>query len=243
MDTTIKIMDLDINMISMDTFLSKINDYLTNEYLNVILLASATMLEEAANDSEYREMLSRADLILPGDETLLSMHHVDLLKVAGMVINYKCIDQMLKEMTESKTAYLIARNEQEAEKFNGFCESQYTNIKLVGSCSLNLEQNGDMVINEINSLAPDILVVAVDTPFQESWMIKNCTKMNAKLCIGLGGVINELLEQYKRTPAFFRVLHLEKLYNMIVRNKRLNKIRQARIFKRKIAHYKNSKND
>lgn len=243
METTIRIMDLDIDMISMDSFLSKVEEYLTNDYLNVILFATTKVLEEASENDEYKEMLARAELILPGEEALLSMHHVDVLEVARMVINYQCFDKMLDSIQENSTMYLVGRSEYEMNQMKEYCIRNHPHINIVGTCFLDIEQNGDVVINEINGLAPDILVFSLDSPLQEAWILTNCTKMNAKLCIGMGGVINNIFEQNREMPRFVQMLHLEKLYNLLKKNKRLNKIRQARIFKRKIAHYKNKKSE
>lgn len=243
MDTTIRIMDLDIDMISMDTLISKTEEYLTNDNLNVILFASAQLLEEASENSDYREMLSRADLILPGEEALLSMHHVDVLEVARMVINYRCFDPMLDSIKEPRTAYLAGRTEYETGSMKDYCTRKHPGINIVGTCIMDLQQNQDVIINEINSLAPDILLFSMDTPLQEEWILSNCTKMNARLCIGIGAVIHTILEESKEVPGVIQTLHLEKLYNLIKKNERLIRIRQARIFRRKIAHYKNKKNE
>jgi hypothetical protein len=62
-----------------------------------------------------------------------------------------------------------------------------------------------LLVNEINAVAPDILITALESPFQEEWVIKNSTKLNARLCIGIGSVLQELLkkEEKKGLSAYF----------------------------------------
>lgn len=52
MQTSVKIMDIDVDMISNDVFIQKINDYLTNEKLQVIFFASTEMLNRATQKAE-----------------------------------------------------------------------------------------------------------------------------------------------------------------------------------------------
>ena len=79
MQASVKIMDIDIDMLSNDIFIEKMNEYLKDDHLDVILFASAEMLDRAVEDEKYRELIDSAELFLPGEEALLSTHHVDIL--------------------------------------------------------------------------------------------------------------------------------------------------------------------
>ena len=70
-----------------------------------------------------------------------------------------------------------------------------------------MEEKDDLLVNEINAVAPDILIVALQSPFQEEWVMKNSTKLNAKLCIGVGESLQELTgkkEQPKTAHAWIK---------------------------------------
>lgn len=139
--------------------------------------------------------------------------------------------------------YIISRSETETTQFIEYCKRNHPLINIVGTSYSDLEQNTEMVINNINSLAPDLLICSLDTPLQEEWILKNSTKMNSKLCIAIGGVMSKILEQNKEIPRIIKLMHLERLYQFWIKEKRFNRISRARIFKRKIAHYKNKKSE
>lgn len=65
MQASVKIMDIDVDMMSNDVFVRKMNEYLTDDHLDVIMFASTKMLNKAMEDEEYRALLEKADLFLP----------------------------------------------------------------------------------------------------------------------------------------------------------------------------------
>ena len=50
MQSSVKIMGIDIDMLSNDVFIEKINEYLKDDKMDVILFASADMINHAAED-------------------------------------------------------------------------------------------------------------------------------------------------------------------------------------------------
>ena len=86
MQASVKIMDIDVDMMSNDVFIRKMNEYLTDDHLDVIMFASTKMLNKAMEDEEYRAFLEKADLFLPGEKALLATHHADVLEAGNMVV-------------------------------------------------------------------------------------------------------------------------------------------------------------
>ena len=98
MQASVKIMDIDVDMMSNDVFVRKMNEYLTDDHLDVIMFASTKMLNKAMEDEEYRALLEKADLFLPGEKALLATHHVDALEAGDMVVNYRSLGMMLENL-------------------------------------------------------------------------------------------------------------------------------------------------
>lgn len=242
MGTQINIMGLDVDMISTDILKSKVKEYLENDILNIILFATTKLLEYTVEDENLKELIKEADFILPGDETLLSLHHVDTLKIASMVVDYNSLAYTFQNIElKDKTIYLVAANEKEAAIYMEFFKGSYPEIQILGAFYEALEQNEELVINEINSLTPDILLFLIDTPLQERFIMENKLKLNSKLCIGLGRVNVESSIKQKQSKRVFKNKSLEHLYYFFVENKGIKKIMDTRIFKRKVENYKNKK--
>ncbi len=246
MEAKVNIMGLDVDLISTDSFTNRIEQYLTNDYLNIIFLLSTSMVYDAMEREAYKETLSKAHMLIPGEEALLSEFHVEALRETGIVTNYRCMYQMLDGIKdEHKTMYLVGADEEEMKHFMNVCKEVYPNTRILGAYLVTEDINMELVINEINGANPDILTVIMNSPEQENWIVENAAKINAKLCIGIGGIVKKILQEYKEPPLFFRKFKLERVYyklhlQVVVK---LKKIWQHRIFERKIEHYKNKKGE
>lgn len=241
MNKKIRIMDVDLNMLDNEQLEEKVREYLENDYLNVILLASEKLLLYAAGNPEFREKLLRADLILPGEEELLGMHHGEALKEGGMIVSYRCLERLLPAFRgERKTVYTVYDN----ERYIRFIENAFRNLQfdavLTGS-AMEQELNDESIVNEINSLAPDVLLIAMEVPKQEEWIMAHSTQLNSKLCLGLGGIMDQMITEYKAEPAIIEALHLSWIYNTLFRQNHYKKARKERFFRQKLKEYRKEK--
>lgn len=246
MEAKVNIMGLDVDLMSTDSFTGRIEEYLTNDYLNLIFILSTTMVYDAVEHEEYKETLSKAHLLIPGEEAMLNEFHVEALKETGIVTDYRCMNQVLDSMKDQeKTMYLVGVDKSEMKHFIKLCKEQYPGIRILGAYCVTEEINMELVVNEINGANPDILTVFMNSPEQENWIVENSAKINAKLCIGIGGIIKKMLGEYKEVPILFQKTGLEGFYNRYIRKgmNQVRKIWQNRIFEKKIEHYKNRKGE
>ncbi len=244
MQASVKILDIDVDMITNDVFVQKMNEYLTDDRLDVILFASTDLLNRAVEDESYHELIDRAELFLPGEEALLSAHHVDVLEAGGMVVSCRSFGSVLENLTkEDRTIYIIAKNEQEVSILQEYCRSMQPEIRIIGSYAYDQEWEDAAVINEINSHTPDMILLDMETGIQETWIMEHVSLLNAKLCIAIGGVDRLILAEQKEIPGWIKKLHLEGLYQRLVREQSVRKGFQARIFRKKVVKYNNQAED
>ena len=177
---------------------------------------------------------------------MLTEFHVDALRETGILTNFRCMYQMLEDIKdENRTMYLVGVDESDMKQFIKLCKERFPGINILGAYCVSEELNMELVINEINSANPDVLTVFMNSPEQENWIVENCAKINAKFCIGIGGIIKKMLVEYKEAPLLFRKLGMEDFYSRYIRKRiiKLKKIWQNRIFARKVEHYKNTKGE
>lgn len=244
MNTKINVMGVEISIIEYKQLEDLVKEYLTDDYMNTIFLLSTEMLKKADEDEEYRELLKEVDLLLPGEEAILSTHHGELLKTGGMVVDYTSFIRMLDEMGgQPITMYLLGNSKEEVELITQFCAKKYPLLQIIDTSYLELEANTDVIINSVNGIAPDILLSTIDSSTQAKWFASNYVKLNAKLCINLGDVIETIINDFKGTPKLIHLLHLQGIYNLFISKFQTNNSYRSRIFRKKIAQYKNKKGD
>jgi len=94
--------------------------------------------------------------------------------------------------------YCIGRTKEEIQWMIDYIAGRYPDIIVQGIFCEGMEEKEELLVNEINAAAPDLLIVTLDSPFQEEWVINNSTKLNAKLCIAIGTLCEELMAQRSR---------------------------------------------
>ncbi len=242
-DGKVRIMDLEIDVLDKEALRGKIKKYLSEDGLNVIHFVSSQMLEKYANRPERKEGLEWEDLLLPGEKAVLSQHHGDLLETAGMNVDYRSfISVMLESRKDAKSIFVLAKDEKEML----FLNDLYTRITPIGRVVGQEYVDGDFmpeaVVNEINTQTPDILALSLADESQEQWLSENKSKVNAKLCIVLGDVADQLKREYRGAPAFVRRMGMEAFYYAFRGGLTGINARKKRIFHKKMVNdYNNAK--
>ena len=213
MQSSVKIMGIDIDMLSNDVFIEKINEYLKDDKMDVILFASADMINHAAEDDKYHEIIDKAELFLPGEEALLTNYKVDMLD-----------------------------SEEDVENLRNYCKKNQPELKVAGDCVYSEEIEDAAIVNEINSCTPDILLVDLESSIQEKWIIEHVKLLNAKICIAIGGVAGIIMAEEKKVPVWIEKIGLTKLYEKFAIERIPQKFMKAKFFSKRIDRY-NTKND
>ena len=90
MQASVKIMDIDVDMMSNDVFIRKMNEYLTDDHLDVIMFASTKMLNKAMEIlSEREKLIIRLRFGIGGDgnEEKTQKEVADLLGISQSYIS------------------------------------------------------------------------------------------------------------------------------------------------------------
>lgn len=203
--TKADIMGLPVDIVELKELYREVKQYLENEYLNVIFFVTIQMIEKSASDPEYRKLLESSDYLLPGEESVLAAAPCPQEQAGQEEIfhNYQCFSRLsewlgAEEGHISRNVYYISKTRAETQMLVDYSAEKYPWLKAQGMYCEGMEERDDLLVNEINAIAPDILVIALESPFQEEWVLKNSTKLNARLCIGIGGILEELLEEREK---------------------------------------------
>lgn len=217
MQTSVKILGIDVDILSNDVFINKMNEYLTTEKIQVIFFASAEVLERASKEEEYKKIVDMAELFLPGEEeSLFSEYHVETLKAGDIVVSCKSFGLVLENLKkEDRSIYIVSETEKDLELLEQYCKKMQPELLIIGSSIYTEEMDGAAVVNEINSHIPDFLLVNLPVGEQEKWIMEHVALLNAKLCIAIGGVADLIMSPQEEIPKWIRTLHLTGLYRRL----------------------------
>ena len=83
------------------------------------------------------------------------------------------------------------------------------------------------VINKINKFKPDFLFVQYKPIQQEKWIYENRKLLKAKVAVGIGGTLDELVGDLKQAPIWMQKMGLKWLWRLIIQPKRWRRMVDA----------------
>jgi N-acetylglucosaminyldiphosphoundecaprenol N-acetyl-beta-D-mannosaminyltransferase len=83
------------------------------------------------------------------------------------------------------------------------------------------------LIADINSFAPDILLVAYGHPWQDLWIDQYTQRLSYRIAVGVGGSFDYISHKIKRAPLWMQNLGLEWLYRLVTHPRRYRRIFNA----------------
>ena len=175
-------------------------------------------------DEEKKKIFNQQIIQIPDGEGIVLAS-----KLKGGNINKRIagIDMMLEICKASgkykKSIFLYGAKEKVAEMAKNNLEKKYKDINIVGTISgYTLEKD---VIKAINKSKAEIIFVALGSPKQEDFIIRNMNKLKyAKIFVPVGGSFDVISGNLKRAPKIIQKLKLEWLYRMILEPKRISGI-------------------
>lgn len=220
----VSIFGVEVFNVTFDEAFEKIKGFLKEDRLHTIMTPNTEIVVDARDNQKMRDIINSADLVVADGIGLIYGSKMKKLplkeRVTGFDLSMKMIELCREEGyslfllgTKPEVVEQAYKNLKQDEKLNivGYHHGYFKGAHLgMGDHEEELE-----VIEKINSLKPDIIFLGMGYPKQELWIEHNKGRLNSKVIIGNGGVIDILAGVSKRAPEIFIKLNLEWLYRLL----------------------------
>ena len=180
---------------------------LKTEHKMFIVTANPETFTYGTKNSDFNKLLLAS-------ETTLIPDGIGIVKSANM------LDFDVKERI---TGIDLATKLLELAQENHYkLKEKYPHIELVKTEN-GYTENKDLFFEELAKLNPDICLVALGIPNQETLIYKHLSKFKKGIFVGVGGSFDVLSGHKKRAPKLFQKLNIEWLYRIIKEPKRLKR--------------------
>ncbi|MEG2075979.1 MAG: WecB/TagA/CpsF family glycosyltransferase, partial [Victivallaceae bacterium] len=179
---------------------------------------NADCFNQAYTNVAYRQILAQADMVwADGVGADIAARHLHT-PVRGNVNG----TDMLPHLCQSNyRIYLLGAAPGVAEQAKAKLLAEYPQCKIAGTHDGFFSESAtEALIDEINQTRSDILLVAFGVPRQEFWIAKNLPRLQCKVAIGVGGLLDFASGRIPRAPQWLRKMRLEwtyRLYNEPIR--------------------------
>lgn len=245
-----KIFDISFDNLSMDEVMNYLEENIYNKSKKVLYFINADCLNKTFSNKEYKNTLNNADLILP-DGSGINIACNILNTPLKENVNGTDMLPFLCELSQKKSykIFLLGSKENVALKAKEELEKKYKNLEIVGVHHGYFKDEDEEIkaVKYINSLNPNIVLVAMGAPLQEFFIEKYKNKINTNILLGVGGLFDFYSANIKRAPMYLRETGFEWVYRMMQEPKRMwkryilgNPLFLYRVFKYKKQEEKNS---
>ncbi|MBO4375002.1 MAG: WecB/TagA/CpsF family glycosyltransferase [Lachnospiraceae bacterium] len=163
--------------------LSKATGYLKKGGLNVIYYVSRDMLLTAKDAPELKNLIDQADMVLPDS--------ADILNACGILnrgrekeiernLFFKGFLKVLER--EKSRIFIVSDSSEKAVALEGSLGLIQEGLKEEGHYIAKDGEDPENIVNEINSVVPDVIFVNLASPEQEKFIIQK-KKINAKVMV------------------------------------------------------------
>lgn len=211
-------------------FYSILEDLLTTNKKKFIITVNPEIIMKSYKNIEIKEMLLNDNNILVPDGISIikkaKQYNINIKeRITGVDISSKALEICNKN---KKSIYLFGSKKEVLDKLIININQKYPNINIVGFSDGYVEDK-DKVMQEIISLSPDLILIALGVPNQELLINKYIEKAKKGVFIGVGGTFDVLSGCKKRAPKLFIKLNLEWMYRIISEPTRLKRFIQNNI--------------
>ena len=211
-------------------FYSILEDLLTTNKKKFIITVNPEIIIKSYKNIEIKEMLLNDNNILVPDGISIikkaKQYNINIKeRITGVDISSKALEICNKN---KKSIYLFGSKKEVLDKLIININQKYPNINIVGFSDGYVEDK-DKIMQEIISLSPDLILIALGVPNQELLINKYIEKAKKGVFIVVGGTFDVLSGCKKRAPKLFIKLNLEWLYRIICEPTRLKRFIQNNI--------------
>jgi N-acetylglucosaminyldiphosphoundecaprenol N-acetyl-beta-D-mannosaminyltransferase len=212
----VKILDVNIDVLSMNEAVNKVFEFVQEDRNHVICTPNAEIIYAAKNDLELKEILNHSDMnTADGAGVILGAKILNLPlteKVSGFDLVRNII---LSEKAKGLKLFLFGCAPGVAELAGEKIKEMNHGVEIVGYRNgFFTEKDDSEIVTTVSNANCDIILVALGVPKQEKWIYKHRNELNTKVCIGVGGSLDVFAGKLKLSPDFFRRNGLEWLYRL-----------------------------
>lgn len=208
----VRILGVQLDPVRVDRALNLTSRYLALnklEYITFVNTAAAILGQESP---EFAEFLNQAALVLPGDKNIENAIDNNLKIGEDATYQGEYFERLFSKLNRMGAAvYVMQEKEEHLKLMQERLSSSHGRIRLEGAIWQN-DENLDPMVNEINTLAPHVLLICGNYKRIQQFLLEYGSKINVSLCICLEEISPGAEHNM---PGWVVKFHLQGLYRML----------------------------
>jgi N-acetylglucosaminyldiphosphoundecaprenol N-acetyl-beta-D-mannosaminyltransferase len=188
MSEKINVLGIFIDQHYVDDILVHIAEDWQNEGLSTYGVITMNLLMAAKENPDIKRFIEELDVSIIGEIEVLEAAGIEDEKMIKEVSSRKFFRRFFSRISEEgNSVFLLGEAKEQVDAFYKYLLDNYPRLIAAGSDYLDCDKadSTDRVINEINSLLPELVITCADSVEMKKFVLENRKKMNAKIWISL----------------------------------------------------------
>lgn len=213
MENRVRLLDIAVDTASTKVASDTTIEYLGEESSKVIYFLNSETLLLLPENEDWKSIVGESELILPGNPSVNTSIDEVLGYKRDPFFYESYFDNVLDYAIEEGLEFMLVA--EDGDKFHSIQENiheKHSLLNLSGMFLTEAEESLDQVVNEINSVAPDILIMALEEKKQLELLEQYRTQMNAGLLLFTGNILYHKAVLDAEVPEKIQKLKIDNLY-------------------------------
>jgi len=211
-------------------FYSELEQWVKTEQKKFIITANPEIFMQGEKDSAVNQMLSDSAVTTVADGIgIVKCAKLLNIDIPERIPGFEVSEKLLQIANEnSSSLFLFGAKRDILEALCRVISEKFPNINIVG-CEDGYTEDKDGVFEQIKTLSPDIVLVALGVPAQEKLIYKHLSDFKKGIFVGVGGSFDVLSGAKARAPKFFIKCNIEWLYRILKEPSRLKRFYNSNV--------------
>lgn len=228
----INVLDIYFDNVTSNQALEKLLIFLSKNEPHVVITANPEFVMEARNNHSFQKVINNSELVVADGIGVVLASKIMRTPLPERVAGCDLMFDLFEYIKNTKyTVYFLGGAVGVTDIAKAKMERKYAGLKIVGTSNGYFDSEQEkIIVQEIKTLKPDILLVGLGFPRQEMWIDKHKNELGVKILVGVGGSFDVMAEKVQRAPESFRKLGLEWFYRLLKEPKRIVRMMQLPLF-------------
>jgi N-acetylglucosaminyldiphosphoundecaprenol N-acetyl-beta-D-mannosaminyltransferase len=232
----VSIAGVTVDILTESNVIERVKSFVESGEGHQIITANPLMILAAEKDQALRAAFEGADLVIPdsaGVQWAARLQGQRIKKISGIDL----MDKLCAEAAKRNwRVFLLGASPGVAETTAKMLTERHRGLLVAGTDHGYFYQKTreEAVIQRIADAKPDLLFVALPTPFQDGWIHRNLDRLGAKVAMGVGGSFDVLSGRLRRAPPWMRAAGMEWFFRLIQEPCRADRMLRLPLFAWKV---------
>lgn len=207
MDNRISVLDINIDKLRAKEAMKYFIEFLETEALDVIELVTVESLMQMDESPGLKESIGDFELVLAGETTILESAGISDKTALSETDRQVFLKMILRYLHRNhRRVYLLVDTQEQGEALYDYLGSRYYNVQVGGMAKVAAgDRADDMIVNAVNGADVDCVISLMSSPLREDFVLKNKSRLNARVWLGIGTqmpLLNQSKERQGRLTSF-----------------------------------------